>query len=222
MKTLHAQNDHNLTVIIFSLFFAWILSFPFEGQVIYSIAAQYALDADTMVFAAISAHLIGLFSGGFIVKDSAAARKLMLWVSAICFVGSVAFFFPVSEIMPVLIGALSYAAGLFVSSWGFYFKSGTPVGSRIKTAADVLIYSNILMILINAAAVYLTLYTGIALAALTLVGYLFVCTKAETRTASGCRTPNTGGTYKHCKTVAIHLCFYCDYHHKFRADVRSD
>lgn len=175
MKTLYIQSKHNLTVIIFSLFFAWILSFPFEGQVVYSIADKYALNADTTVFTAISAHFLGLFSGGFIVKNSAAARKLMLWVSAICLVGSVVFFFPVPGIMRVLIGVLSYAAGLFVASWGFYFKSETPVGDRIKTAADVLIYSNILMILINAAAVYLNAYIGLALAVLTLMGtFLFV------------------------------------------------
>lgn len=163
-------SQHKLTVIVFSLFFAWVLAFPFEGQLIYSLSERFSMDADRIVFFAIFSHFMGLFLGGLFIKNVATAKKVILCVSLICFIGSAFFFFPIPGAMMNLIAVLAFAAGLFVASWGYYFKNGTPVGERIKTAADVLIYSNILMIIINAASVFISSYAGLALAALTLVG----------------------------------------------------
>ena len=169
----------NLHIIVFSLFFAWILSFPFEGQLIYALTEQFSLNADHIVFTAIFSHFIGLFICGFFIKTAAAAKKMILIASLVCLFGSIAFFFPIRGAMMPLIDVLSFAAGLFVASWAYFFKRGTPAGERIKTAADVLIYSNILMIIINAASVLISSYAGLALAALLLVATLIFATKLD-------------------------------------------
>ncbi|MEN6471170.1 MAG: helix-turn-helix transcriptional regulator [Clostridiaceae bacterium] len=51
-----------------------------------------------------------------------------------------------------------------MAAWAFYLKSGTPKNERIKTVADLLILSNVLMILLNMAAVHLSPQIGLALA----------------------------------------------------------
>lgn len=60
-----------------------------------------------------------------------------------------------------------------VVSWSFYFRSGTPKNERIKTAADALIYTNILMILLNMAAIHLAPHIGLGLSMLMLGGAFF-------------------------------------------------
>ena len=202
-------DQHKLTVIVFSLFFAWILSFPFEGQLIYSLSEQFSLNADRIVFTAIFSHFLGLFLCGFFVKNTAMAKKVILISILVCLVGSIAFFFHIPNAMMILIDVLTFAAGLVVASWGFYFKSGTPSGSRIKTAADVLIYSNILMIITNAASVFLSAYAGLALAVLTLGASFILALKLEAHDVpeqdSNEQAP---GRSQGAFTPLIFLCFF--------------
>ena len=57
--------ERRLSIIVFLLFFSWVLAFPFEGQILYSLAEQYQIEPHTMVFSAIAATFLGLFFGGF-------------------------------------------------------------------------------------------------------------------------------------------------------------
>lgn len=56
-----------------------------------------------------------------------------------------------------------------MAAWGFYLRSCTPKNERIKTVADGLIYSNILMIILNMAAIHLSSKIGLGLAILVLL-----------------------------------------------------
>ena len=70
LNTSHVNiNRQKITIISFSFFFAWILSFPFEGQVLYSLAEAAGLNAIPMINMAVLAHFIGLFSSGFFIKN---------------------------------------------------------------------------------------------------------------------------------------------------------
>ena len=161
-------NGRKLPIIVFSLFFSWLLAFPFEGQVLYALAHVYDIDVHSMVFESIAAHCLGLFVCGFLIKSIKAAKGIMLFSIAFCMAGSALFFFAPSLIWNVSLVLMSFLAGICVAAWGFYFKSCTLPNERIKTAADVLIYSNILMISINMAAIHLSPYVGLTLALLML------------------------------------------------------
>ncbi len=67
-----------------------------------------------------------------------------------------------------------------MASWGYYFKSSTPPNERIKTAADVMILSNILMIIINMVTVNLSPNAALTMSMLALFGVLFFATKLGT------------------------------------------
>lgn len=166
-------NERKLSIIVHSLFSSWLLAFLFEGQILYAIAGQYDLAPRSMVFEAIAALCVGMLICGFLIKKKKAARGLFLFSYIFFIAASAAFFFPPSVIWTIGIVASSFFAGGCVAAWGFYFKSGTPKNERIKTAADVLIYSNVLMILLNMAAIHLSPHVGLALSMLMLLGAFF-------------------------------------------------
>lgn len=158
-----------LSVLAFSLLFAYLLSFVFEGQVLYSLTDYFQVSSTTFIIAAIVAHFAGLFGCGFLVKTPNNAKISMLYAMGISFAGSVPFFFPASVLWVLSLIMCALASGFAVAAWGYFLKSITPKNQRIKTCADVLIYSNILMIIINLTAVYISPFIGLALSMLALL-----------------------------------------------------
>lgn len=157
-----------LSVIVFSLFFAWLLAFPFEGQVLYALADYYRVSLNQLVFGAVAAHFVGLLLCGLLIRTMKAARTLLLCSVILCITASVGFFFPPSLIWTVGLIASSLFSGASVAAWALYLKAGTPKKERIKTIADGLIFSNILMILINLAAIHICAQAGLGMAVLLL------------------------------------------------------
>lgn len=187
--------QRKLSVIVFSVFFSWVLAIPFEGQVLYAIADSRHIAPQAMIFGAISAHFAGLFACGFFIKTMKAARRLMLFTIVFCMAASTLLFFPPSVLWGISLTAGSFLTGACVAAWGFYLKSGTPPNERIKTVADGLIYSNILMILINMVAIHISPFAGLGLSILMLaVAMLFIVrlpdkSHCEDRTQPGAAGP---------------------------------
>jgi len=164
------MDERKLSIIVHSLFSAWMLAFLFEGQILYSLAGVYAVPPSGMVFGGIVAILAGLFLCGFVIKTKKAARQMFLWAYPFFVAASAVFFFPPSVFWYLGIIASSFLAGGCVAAWGFYFKSSTPKNERLITAADMLICSNILMILLTLAAVHLSPRVGLAFSIGMLLG----------------------------------------------------
>ena len=55
-----------------------------------------------------------------------------------------------------------------MAAWGFFLRAFTPKNDRIKSCADVLIYSNLLMIAVNVVAMNGSPFIGLSLAMLAL------------------------------------------------------
>lgn len=177
-------DERKLSVLVFSLFFSWVLAFPFEGQVLYAIAGSHHIAPHTMIFGSISVHFAGLFACGFFIKNMKAARRLMLFTIVFCMAGSIVFFFTSPVLWSIYLMTSSFLAGTCVAAWGFFLKSGTPSKERFKTAADGLIYSNILMILINMVAIHLSPYAGLGISILMLAGALFFTARLPAKSKS--------------------------------------
>lgn len=172
-KYINQASQRILSVLAVSFLSAYLLSFVFEGQVLYSLVAFFNVSAPRFIFAAIIAHMAGLIGCGFWAKTPAKAKKAMLYGIAVSLLGSFSFFFPVSILWIVSLLACAMASGGALAAWGFFLKSCTSKNERIKTCADVLIISNVLMILINFMAIHLSPFMGLGLAmlALVLAGY---------------------------------------------------
>ncbi|MGO4928705.1 LuxR C-terminal-related transcriptional regulator [Fundicoccus sp. Sow4_F4] len=168
-------NARRISVVGFSFLFAYILSFQFEGQVLYSLLDLRETDTDRYILAAIIAHFAGLFTCGLFVKSQAAARSMMLGGMGLCLAASVPFFFAPSSLWLGGLIVSGYFSGCAVAAWGFFLRAFTPKDERIKSCADVLIYSNLLMIAVNVFAMNRSPFVGLSLTMLCLViGIAFI------------------------------------------------
>ncbi len=163
-----AGDGRRLSIVVFSLLFSWTLAFPFEGQVLYAIAEQHQVSVRYLVYATVAAHFIGLFGCGFFIRTMKAAKNLLLCFVVFGVAASGVFFFPPSPLWAAALTVASVFAGGAVAAWAFFLKSGTPKTERIKTIADGLICSNVLMILLNMAAIHLSPQLGLGLSMLSL------------------------------------------------------
>lgn len=163
-------DNRRLSVLVHSLFSAWMLAFLFEGQIFYSLADANEIDPAVMVFSGVAAIFTGLLLCGLFIKTEKAAKRLFLCSYLFFIAVSVIYFFPPTVFWMAGIIASSFLAGCCVAAWAFYLKSSTPKNERIKTVADMLILSNILMILCNMAAFHLSPQAGLSLAMFMLLG----------------------------------------------------
>jgi DNA-binding CsgD family transcriptional regulator/MFS family permease len=175
MSRLKVVNSRIFSIAGFSLLFAYLLSFLFEGQVLYSMLAYHDVHDSVYILAAIVVHFAGLFSCGYIVKSPIAAKYTMLSSMSVCLIATVPFFFAPSTLWAAGLIVSGYVGGCAVASWGYFLKTFTPKNQRIKSCADVLIYSNIVMIIVNVVAINFSPFIGLTLSILCLVaGMAFI------------------------------------------------
>lgn len=163
-----ATDNRRLSVAVFSLFFAWLLAFPFEGRILYALAAYHHISVHSFVFGTMTAHFAGLLVCGIFVRNMWTAKRLMLFSIAFCIAASGVFFSPPSSLWRLALYSAAFLVGCCVAAWGFYFKDCTPKNERIKTMADGLIFSNLLMIALNMAAIHISPQVGLGFSALML------------------------------------------------------
>jgi len=167
-------NDRRLSVIVFSLFFSWLLAFPFEGTILYEIAYYYQVLVHPYIFATIAVHLAGLILSGFVVKTMQSAKKLMLYSIVFCVIVSVIFLFSQLILWKPALLIASFLLGGCVASWGFFLRSTTPKHERLKTIADALIFCNIFAIMLEMTAVHISPHFSLALSiAILCIAFLF-------------------------------------------------
>ncbi|MGI6084865.1 MAG: response regulator transcription factor [Acetivibrionales bacterium] len=175
MNGFKSLNVRLFSIAGFSFLFAYILSFLFEGQVLYSLLTLRGADPNLYILAAIIAHFIGLFTCGMYVISQAAAKRIILCGMGFCFTATIPFFFPFPALWTGGLIVSGYFSGCAVAAWGYFLKAFTPRNERIKSCADVLIYSNLIMIAINVVAMNWLPFIGLGLSILSLaLGMTFI------------------------------------------------
>lgn len=175
MNQQKGLNNRILSNVGFSFLFAYLLSFLFEGQVLYSMLDYHGEQGSAYIVSAIVVHFAGLFSCGYFVRSDAVAKKIMISSMGVCLIVTIPFFFAPSMLWTAGLIISGYAAGCAVASWGRFLKAYTPRNQRIKSCADVLIYSNIIMIAINVVAIQGSPFIGLALSMACLIaGMAFI------------------------------------------------
>lgn len=180
-------NERNMAVLVHSLFSSWMLSLIFEGQVFRQIAKVNNFAAGSIIIGSSAAMFLGLLLGGFLIKTKVHAKRLFLYSYPLFIALSLIFFFSPSILWALGIITGSLISGCCVAAWGFYFKTISKKSERIKTAADVLIISNILMIAINAAAINLSPYIGLSMSILMLVFAFLIALKLPSNYNEDCK-----------------------------------
>lgn len=164
----------NMSLISYCLFSGWLLSFLFEGQIFYSLLEDAGVNGIFIIELAKLMVFIGLVTSGFLIKTKSSGQITMIISAVICILGSLIFYLPFSTLWYISVIPSAYFSGLFVSCWGFHLKMYFTSEERFKTAADMLIYSNILMIIINVLTVHTSAQIGLAAAIVSLLGALLM------------------------------------------------
>lgn len=160
-----------------ALFSGYMLAFVFEGPAFYSMAQYYSANPSGFIMLAIAGEFLGLLCGGLLIKTGRAAKRMMLGSMASCFAFTCVFFVPPSGLWMAAMAVCAFASGCVNAAWGYFLKSCTLSGSRIKTCADVLICSNLLMIAVNLITIFFSPFFGLG-AALLLIAAAMVSTTA--------------------------------------------
>lgn len=173
-KTL--LDGRKISIFVFTFSFTYLLSFVFEGQVFYRHAEYFGYDGSKLIFIVMAVHLIGLVMCGFVVHHAKTAKKVIILSNIICVAASVSFFFSPTVLWGISLVVSSLSCGFAVSAWGHFLKNVTTGNDRMKTCADVLIFSNLLMILIDFISGYFSSFTALLLLIVTLVlAIIFAC-----------------------------------------------
>lgn len=191
------------SILFFSLFSAWLLSFPFLGQVLYGLYGKYSAGLENLSLVIILALFIGHISAGYIVDDIRKAKKTLLAISYICIVGSLVFYLPYSSLWTFMILLLAFLGGIYVSTWGYYAKLYNH-NIRIKVIAKVLILSNIIMVFINTVSINISPFLGLGLSILCLILSLIFLHRAKIQIHTY-KTPQITNTENNLKS---HILLY--------------
>ncbi|HQQ89514.1 MAG TPA: LuxR C-terminal-related transcriptional regulator [Oscillospiraceae bacterium] len=152
METRKKISNRVLSVAGFAFLFSYLMAFLFEGQVLYGLLEARQVEASGYIMAAIAAQFAGLFSAGFFVKSPKAAKYALFAGMGVSLLVTLPFFFPPTVLWfsGLIVGG--FASGCALASWGYYLKTFTPKNERIKSCADAMIFSNLLMIVIDLVA----------------------------------------------------------------------
>ncbi len=169
MKRALIHDGRMQSILAFSFLSGYILSFVFEGQLLYSLLELHNVTASGYIMLAIAAQFLGLFTGGMYTKSAEQARIVMFFGLGISLITSVPFFFAPSLLWGIGLAAGAYSSGAALAAWGYFLKAFTPRQERLRTCADVLIGSNIIMIALNLLSTKLSPFLGLALVVLSLL-----------------------------------------------------
>ncbi|MPM19940.1 hypothetical protein SDC9_66367 [bioreactor metagenome] len=158
-----------ITIASFTFFCAWMLSFVYEGQILYVFLAEAEISAELPVFLAIIFHGCGLFLAGFWIDDQMKALKAMLLATLICFVGSLLFILKLRTLWLPALYLMSFSAGVWMACWGDLYGRGIFAKERIKIAAAAIGSSTSLMIVFNVLAINVSPTLALGLAMLSLL-----------------------------------------------------
>ncbi len=162
-------NSRILSIIAFMFFSAWLLSFVYEGAILYSLLYGSHIESRLFIMAAIFAHAVGLFICRYIAKNMASAKQLMLLCAAVCLCCSSVFFFPASYLWMVALIIAAFFAGLWNASWGWFFRYTSALEERMKTAAFSVAFGTVLMVILNVIAINADAHIALTLAILCLI-----------------------------------------------------
>lgn len=131
-----------------SLFFGWLLSFPFYGPVLLSAAPPYQ-GILSLPFLFTLSHALSFILGALLLKNTKIWKPLMA--------GSLTATIAVNTILPfvppalwswamVLLGLL---AAIFLFGWIYPYTMFVPMAGRLKFMASVIIGANIVLVIFN-------------------------------------------------------------------------
>jgi DNA-binding NarL/FixJ family response regulator len=162
--------NRRFSVVAFSFLFAYILTFVFEGKVLYSCLDLFGINPQPYVLVAMFSLLAGFWVCAFLAKNYFVARRILSGCISLSIVSTLPFFFEPTVLWFAGIVVAGFASGCALPAWIWTFRSFVSKRERTKTCVDLLIFSNLLMIIVNVSPLFFPLSTGLPIS----LTYLFL------------------------------------------------
>jgi len=133
----------------FSLYGGWLLALLFQGPVLFELLGDNLSDSRVFPMGLIAAHASGLILSGFVTKSLTQAKVTLILATLVSFLGSAFFYTPYNPLWGGVMMTLGFSSGLYIGSWAFYLKVLFQAKDRFRAVAEILIYSNFLLMLLS-------------------------------------------------------------------------
>ncbi len=157
-----------VSVIICALLGTWIVNFPYEGQLLYALAKKNGFVNAGMLDISLIMLVVGLLTGGLVLRSIQAARVALLAAIPVCVLGTIAFFFPPGVLWAIALSLCAATAGFCITACGYFIKKDVALEHRFRTAAEILICISVLKVIINAISLSVSIQAGMAISLLLL------------------------------------------------------
>ena len=167
-KKIFPMNHCGIAIAVLSLLGAWIVSVPYEGQYLHTLANNFHIDSNELFKASLVLQVVGLIGGGIILKTIKVSKRMLIITIPFCICCTGLFYFKSYWIWGISLLVCSAAAGACIAAFGHFFKGCTVPGQRFKTAATLLIHITVLKLLNNMISMFVSVYAGFAFLAIML------------------------------------------------------
>lgn len=150
-----------VSVMIASLLGAWIVSFPYEGQLLYNLAKSNGVECTGILDISLIMLVVGLVAGGISIRTIEAAKKVLIVSIPLCIILTVAFLFQTYSIWTFLMGVCAIIAGMCITACGHLIQKEIEPDNRFRTAAEAIIYISTLKMLLHNISLYISMQMGI-------------------------------------------------------------
>lgn len=154
-------SKRRFSIALLSLMGAWIMSFPYNGRLLYLVAGNTSVDSNTMLYVSLVSQVIGLILGGIFVAKAEHARKiliLMMPVNIICVTTSI---FLQHTTWIFILALLSISAGVCITASGHFIQDHITYKNRYRTVAELLIIMFVIKLFIDNISLYISIQAGI-------------------------------------------------------------
>lgn len=174
LKYTHQHDDSHRTraTLGFSMVLGWMIAVPFHGKVTFAMAQRQSMYIEEMMVPSILIHFASLILCGFLISNQNQAKRAVLWSTLACVLGSAALFTASPVIWLLGLGLASFSSGIVVACWSYWFRALAVRKERNQTAANILVLSNLWMILLNVTAVNVGALPSLILSLLLLLAAL--------------------------------------------------
>ena len=132
------QKQEHFVIWSMGLYFSWILSYPYFGHALKSIALGIEINFGILTLAFLLFHASGMFVGALVLKDTARWKQLMFGsLIAVIIINISMWFLPVTMWVPTM------ALAGFVSS--FYILGWSCILATYSSAKKISLYLNFIV-----------------------------------------------------------------------------
>jgi DNA-binding CsgD family transcriptional regulator len=176
IKKVIELNNRWASIILISILGAWIMCFPYEGQLLYTIARNYGMESNRMLDISLILLVVGLILGGIFIKNFVIAKKIIVFSIPICIICTISFILPLYTTWMITLNICSITAGICIAALGYIIKDSITPENRFRTLAVIIIIINILRLIINSLLSFISIETGITFTVIMLgaVWYLMI------------------------------------------------